>query len=867
MSSDQDLSTLVQRGRELSEAAGQPATVAQESQWHAFVDRALSGAASSLPRIHKRFRVPLAVFARMVYAIDDDADALRYARFSLPPSITLLTAEQLDDPEISGLADEVMRLWRDAIVDVLPESERGDALSVVEADNWRNAVDPGDFDLADANPDDRWLMWDASTRAALASLPEEVDDDDRIALLVGLWSGAGRSPQIGSDWTKAEAWARLVPHVFAHVSDLGSARAWTMSAESPLYRIRDDLRMNAFVSWAYRRAGTWPTFTTPDPHVHQRLRETPDAFSDGQMWPDWVRSAVSQNRMESDASGRIMVVHKAPSVDDHLVELDALVGLDAVKAEIRSLVNLVELTKAQSAKGLPTAPLDLHMVFTGNPGTGKTSVARLYGQILRALGVLSSGAFVEVTRADLVGTYAGEASKRTLKAIEAADGGVLFIDEAYSLGDSGTGNNRQSKEVIDALVTAMETKRGSFAVVVAGYPGPMAKFLDTNPGLRSRFREALLFPDMSNEALLDALLAMARAESYRIDESALPGLRQWIKSIPRGKDFGNVREMRRLLGILKQRVADRYAVDRETAIDLIVKEDVPTLGPGTFNETDFNHAMDQLDRLVGIEPIKEVLVSLGDQARLAGVLRERGKQAAPIDVGHMVFVGNPGTGKTTAAGMVGQTLAAAGLLKGGHVHVVARADLVGEYLGQTAPKVRAAVQQALDGVLFIDEAYSLSPTRHDDIYLHEAVNTLVDEIERHRQRLVVIMAGYPKPMDKFLASNEGLRSRVRHHVEFPDFSREQLRDIALSIVRDRRMRITPEAAEAIADRVIFVADKPGFANARTVRNVVDDAKSRHARRIVKALDDNQETSDLVTIELIDVGQVKIEPKEQYGLYL
>ena len=839
------------------------ATTAEEDA-NDHVERVRSAIVLPMPRTERRLRVPPEVAGQMLTGVGEGPRP--YDRYLLPPAAQALSAAELADPQVAAQADRVMSAWRGVLGELASGAVLSSVLATIEGDRWKSTVDPGDFPGAtQASIDSSWGTWDASARSALGSLPPSIEVGDRLALLLGLWAGAGRTPQLAADWSKAEAWIDSGSHVISAESDLGAARVWAMSSSSPVYQQADRHAVDAFVSWAYRRAGTWPTFTSADPEIHSRLREQwpePPVASE-ERWLPWVKEAVSINAIKEPKARPTVVRAPVATTDGLLADLGAMIGLEQVKAEIARIVNLARMEQARAAQGLPTSIINLHMVFSGNPGTGKTTVARLYGQILRSLGLLSSGNFIEVTRADLVGKYRAEASEKTRRALDAADGGVLFIDEAYSLTEGGS--HGDGAEVINELVAAMESRRGSFALVGAGDPGSVARFVESNPGLGSRFRDTVLFPDLSNEALFDALVGILAADGYRIDEAAIPPIKDWISAIPRGEGFGNVRDMRKLTGILRESMASRFALDPSAdPIEVVLKSDVPTLGPGEFDQRAYELAMADLDSLVGLAPVKAAIRGLADKARLAQLVQARGKPVAPIDIGHMVFTGNPGTGKTTVAAGIGRILVALGLLRNGHVHVVGQASLIGEYLGQTAPKVRAAIQQALDGVLFIDEAYSLTPSTHAGAYQREAVTTLVDEMERHRGRLVVIMAGYPEQMDEFLRSNEGLKSRVAHSIDFPDFDRTQLRSIAVSMAHQRRMRIDDDAADSVADQCAAMAAQPGFANARTVRNMVDDAITRHASRVVGDAQLQNDSRALVTIEKQDVREVESATAVPFG---
>jgi SpoVK/Ycf46/Vps4 family AAA+-type ATPase len=371
-------------------------------------------------------------------------------------------------------------------------------------------------------------------------------------------------------------------------------------------------------------------------------------------------------------------------------------------------VNLIKLEQIREIEGHNPSPIELNMVFTGNPGTGKTTVARIYGQILKALGVLDGGEFVEVTRVDLVGGYAGESAVKTAKVIDRAMGGVLFIDEAYSLTPSG--DDRYGQEVIAEIVASMERHRGKIAVIVAGYGQEMYKFMDSNPGLRSRFRDPINFPDLDGDALLGALVAMGTSEGYSFDEDAKSALKKHINNLPREKGFGNVRDMRKLYSRLRESLAARHSENSsEVDYNTIQASDVPSVVPGTFNDEQYQVELTRLNSLIGLAPVKTALGQLAAQAHVATAVHAQGMQAGNFNIGHMAFLGRPGTGKTTVADQVGRMFAAMGLLKSGHVVLASRTSLVATYIGQTAPKVREAIQSALGGVLFIDEAYALTP--------------------------------------------------------------------------------------------------------------------------------------------------------------
>lgn len=249
-----------------------------------------------------------------------------------------------------------------------------------------------------------------------------------------------------------------------------------------------------------------------------------------------------------------------PPLDALLAELDALYGLESVKREVRSLINLVRVRQLRAAAELPVPPMSLHMVFLGNPGTGKTTVARLIGKLYRAIGVLSKGQLVEVERADLVAGYTGQTALKTRAVLDRALGGVLFLDEAYALAPE-RGEQDFGREAVEVLLRAMEDHREDLVVIAAGYPGPMERFLRSNPGLQSRFAKTLTFEDYDVPALLAILQGLCEKNGYTLTPAARDRAAERLQErcAVRDERFGNAREVRNLFEQAAARQADRLA--------------------------------------------------------------------------------------------------------------------------------------------------------------------------------------------------------------------------------------------------------------------------------------------------------------------
>ena len=270
-------------------------------------------------------------------------------------------------------------------------------------------------------------------------------------------------------------------------------------------------------------------------------------------------------------------------LEDLLAELDGYIGLEVIKEEVRSLINMVQVYKLRREHDLPTPELSLHMVFSGNPGTGKTMMARLMSRIYRSLGILSKGQLVEVDRSGLVAGYVGQTALKTAKVLEKAMGGVLFIDEAYAL--NGSSDNDFGQEAIDTILKAMEDNRDDLVVIVAGYTELMDKFVHSNPGLESRFNRFLFFPDYTVDEMMD-IFKMRCGEGYTLAEDAVPLVRDFIaEESADAESFGNGRGVR---NIFEQIVVAQN--NRLAKLETITREDLMLL-----TADDVLHARGKLD--------------------------------------------------------------------------------------------------------------------------------------------------------------------------------------------------------------------------------------------------------------------------------
>ncbi|RZU53459.1 SpoVK/Ycf46/Vps4 family AAA+-type ATPase [Krasilnikovia cinnamomea] len=547
-------------------------------------------------------------------------------------------------------------------------------------------------------------------------------------------------------------------------------------------------------------------------------------------------------------------VSRAPSVaaavDVLLDELNSLVGLAGVKQDVSMLVNLQLLAQRRQQAGLPSPPMSRHLVFAGPPGTGKTTIARLYARILQALGTLRKGHVVEVSRADLVAQIVGGTAIKTTEKFEAALGGVLFIDEAYTLSADSGGGADFGQEAIDTIVKLMEDHRDDIVVIAAGYSHEMRAFLASNPGLASRFTKSIEFENYAVDELVTIVETFCRQHRYTLDYGTGQALTDLFSRIPRDANFGNGRTARKVFEEMVGRQAQRLArIEVASAPELtrLLPEDVGAVpaggirAGGTNQRPDLEQLRARLDAMVGLDGVKREVT---DIVNLLATARRRAAAGLPVPSlsRHVIFAGAPGTGKTTVARLYGQLLAALGVLASGQLVEVSRADLVAEYVGQTAARTRDAFDRARGGVLFIDEAYTLVPPDRGSgaDFGREAVDTLVKLMEDHRDDVVVIAAGYTAEMAAFLDSNPGIGSRFSHTVHFADYTAEQLVTIVEQHAQAAGYELTLETKALLLRSFASAAPEQTSGNGRFARKVLDAMITRQAGRVCQILHPTRE---------------------------
>ncbi len=530
-------------------------------------------------------------------------------------------------------------------------------------------------------------------------------------------------------------------------------------------------------------------------------------------------------------------------------KLQKLVGLGIVKKQIDSIIaaDIVEKER-KKRRGNEYQSNSMHMIFGGNPGSAKTTVAKLFAGIAKEKGILKSGAFVERGGMDLDGIGCVSAIR---EAFMAAKGGVLFIDEAYSL---------KSDTAVTVLLQEMENQRDNVIVILAGYNERMQAFMKINEGLKSRIPHWIAFPDYTTDELTDIFKRMLQERGFRATEDAIKEAGYIFEKARHTDNFGNGRYVRNLLERAVQNQGIRLLSVREKASNIpkeelfqITKTDIGMLHEGTQEERAAGTAKKELEALIGLSSAKKVIHKAIANYKLKKLCMERGIQKENVSL-HMVFTGNPGTAKTTVARLFAEIMKDEKVLPTGNFVEVGRAELVGDHVGSTALLVKRKFKEAQGGVLFIDEAYSLCDG-YENGFGDEAINTLVQEMENHRDDVIVIFAGYPDPMKQFLDRNPGMLSRIAFHVKFEDYSTDELCGITKLMLTKKQMKITDTALEKLRENYESVRENNDYGNGRYVRKILEEAEMNLAERILKLEEAKITTELLSTIEACDIPEL------------
>lgn len=577
------------------------------------------------------------------------------------------------------------------------------------------------------------------------------------------------------------------------------------------------------------------------------------------------RDPLSTMILPDDIDGKEYV---KKTYEEAIAELDNYVGIDEIRKEIKSIHDSIETAMEDEEDYV----LGNHYLFLGNPGTGKTTVARILSNVLTALEALPIGHIVEVDRSQMVSSYLGGTARTVASIVKKAIGGILFIDEAYTLIKDE--NDSYGKEAVDTLLKLMEDNRGKFVVIAAGYTNEMRRFVDSNPGLPSRFNKTIIFRDYNPDELTQIFKNMCAAGNhpYIIDAKYEPHLLSYFKSIfnQKGRDFANARTVRNLYKQAIERHNTRVEELRAQGIDVSALKRVLTredIVGSQSNELSIDEAMAKLSELVGMKDVKEKVAALKSTLEIERERIERGLLDPQNTPQHIVITGNPGTGKTTVARLLGSIFHAIGLLPSDKVIEKEAKDLKSSYVNDTAKRMNDAVDEAMGGILFIDEAYMLmdvDATGQGDKTGKEAVGALITRMMNDAGKFVLVMAGYPKKMNEFVdKANEGFRRRFRAFLNIDDYTAEELYQIFLLKSNKQHFKLTDEADRLLKIKIEQMVDtkSENFGNAGEIDKLINSVVECQSIRLHKLLSSCQQL-DNETMQTIEAEDIPIKrPKK------
>lgn len=573
------------------------------------------------------------------------------------------------------------------------------------------------------------------------------------------------------------------------------------------------------------------------------------------------------------------------NLDEVLTELEGLIGLNNVKTKIKEYVSYIKYLQLRKKNGIEDDDLiNLHSVFTGNPGTGKTTVVKLLGEIYKTLGLLSKGHVHTVESSDLISGYIRQTGENTKEQIEKARGGILFIDEAYMLFKDGATNDF-GPEAIAALITEMSDGVGDIAIMLAGYPKEMESLLKSNPGLKSRVRNYYHFNDYTPNELTAIAFYAANKKEVVLTEDAVKKLSKLLTDAYRKRDntFGNARLAHAMIDEAKMNLGIRIVHDfkekdlNKELLSTINEQDIEDLTETSkkqylnlsIDTPLLTEAMSELEGLIGLSQIKK---EVNELIKLTKYYKEINRDVLRAFSMHSVFLGNPGTGKTTVARTIGKIYKALGLLERGHLVEADGSSLIAGFVGQTSLKTKELIQQAMGGVLFIDEAYAITEGagNNGNDFGKKAVAALIKEMEDHRGEFSVIVAGYTDNMKAFMETNPGMKSRFDKTFHFTDFSEDELWEITNNMLQNKGLKTNKEAEKHLKTYITYLYNNRSkfFGNARSMRKIVEKTIRNQELRMAD-LEPSKRTKKIIsTVTIDDVSEFdisKIEIKKRASI--
>ena len=633
----------------------------------------------------------------------------------------------------------------------------------------------------------------------------------------------------------------------AQLNALGASQAYEQLKK---YAKKDKLKVTASLKQAFEKQLEDASFNDIESFYTSWKRK------------ELIAQSFPEYKQESQA---LVQLQQTREPKEACAQLDQLIGLDSVKQQIKDIIARLLMNQKVKAAGLPVQTASLHCAFLGNPGTGKTEVAHIFGALLREAHVLKEGRVITVNGggSSLGGLLLGKTIKELF---DKARGSVLFFDEAYAL-----------KDHLTQIISLMEERRDDTVVIFAGYENEMNRFLDANVGMRSRLGSIIQFPDYTLQEKLEIFKLKCKQAHLKLPKNTESYVEEILARAGNKPDQGNARYVRKLfesiLGAQQVRLAysNQKGIPSKKALQTLLKEDAITADKTLTGAQPRNKnasAYKQLNELIGLNSVKQLVKERINLMKVQKARRNAGIEMPFIPM-HMAFTGNPGTGKTEVARLIGKILKEEGVLSVGDFFECGKQDIISCFANATADKVTDLFEKARGSVIFIDEAYSLlygQGTGAGD----EAISTIIAQMENLRDQVVLILAGYPDEINTLLDANAGFRSRIKTNIFFPDYSKEELFRICELMLKRSHLRLGKGAREKINTMLEKALHDPQFGNARYVRNMIDNAIVNQATRVASHLSSRAGAFDknfmqtLIAEDFVEVTSIKETHIRQIG---
>lgn len=558
------------------------------------------------------------------------------------------------------------------------------------------------------------------------------------------------------------------------------------------------------------------------------------------------------------------------SVSDMLQELNSLVGLKHLKQSLTDFITYLNFIKERKTRGIDTdEQLYTHCIFLGNPGTGKTTVARLLGKYFKAIGLLEYGHVVEVDRSGLVGEYIGQTAQKTEKAINQALGGILFIDEAYSLKQNNIGQDF-GQEAIDILLKRMEDHKNELVVIAAGYPDLMKSFIESNPGLKSRFTHIFSFDDYSSEELVNIMKIFASKERYKLTDEAEQILKNKLESISSEKDesFGNARFIRNIFTNSKIQLSKRFQqlLDDEkdfSSLNIISAKDIieafydhaKNNGGSSINIDKMEKYLTEFSNLAGLDEVKMTFNKL-----LAGIKLEKLKKDRLISSNsrnlNSIFISSPGSGTTRVARLMGKIYKELSLLRNGHLIEIYSNTFSELNKSDSFIKLEKIFDEATGGVILVNQAVITLNANHD--FSDSLLQEFLKKLYLSKDKLITILSGTREEIADLFDAVPLLQNQFPNFFVFDEYSPRQLLDIALNICQKKNYQLDEGAWQELLELLILRRknnNKQNSSNARTVKEIINKAIEKQEERILSLTEIKDE--ELMTLKLDDLKSLNV----------